>query len=297
MNQKIGMLGLGIMGSAMSKNLLDAGFKVVGYDVVPHKVGEFQAFGGQAAASASEVAQTCGIVVSVLPTMESVLDSAEELAREGRPGLTLIECSTMPLETKEAARQVMESGNMKILDCPLSGTGAQAANKDLSVYASGDRTVYEHCVPVFLGFARSHYLVGDFGAGTKMKFVANLLVAIHNVSAAEAFVLGMKAGLDPEMILKVVGDGAGSSRMFEVRGPLMVADEYHPATMKVDIWQKDMKIIGAFARELQCPTPLFAAAAQLYTSAMATGLAKKDTASVCSVLEKMAGHTRPKKDP
>jgi putative dehydrogenase len=211
MNKEVGILGLGIMGSAMSKNLLDAGFKVIGYDLLPHKLAELEAAGGQAAVSAAEVAGSCDVVISVLPTIESVLDSAEVLSREGRAGLTLIECSTMPLDTKEAARKLLEGANMKILDCPLSGTGAQAVNKDLSVYASGDRTVYEQCVPVFLGFARSHYLVGDFGAGTKMKFVANLLVAIHNVSAAEAFVLGMKAGLDPEMILKVVGDGAGSS--------------------------------------------------------------------------------------
>jgi putative dehydrogenase len=136
--------------------------------------------------------------------------------------------------------------------------------------------------------------VGEYGAGTKMKYVANLLVAIHNVSAGEAFVLGMKAGLDPAMILEVVGDGAGSSRMFEVRGPLIVDDEYEPATMKVEVWQKDMKIIGEFARELQVATPLFAAAAQVYNSAMAQGLAKKDTAAVCSVLERMAGYQRPK---
>lgn len=294
MSESIGMLGLGIMGSAMSRNLLDAGYQVIGYDVLPEKVTELQAMGGKGAESTEQVARECAVVISVLPTMDAVVESARILSREGREGLILLECSTMPLETKEAARAALAESGMAVLDCPLSGTGAQAVNKDLSVYASGDAEAYERCIPVFLGFARSHYLVGEFGAGTKMKFVANLLVAIHNVSAAEAFVLGMKAGLDPEMIRKVVGDGAGSSRMFEVRGPLFVADEYQPATMKVDIWQKDMKIIGEFARSLDCPTPLFAASAQIYNSAMAHGLAKHDAASVCRVLEKMAAFERPR---
>ena len=155
-----------------------------------------------------------------------------------------------------------------------------------------NKTACENCTPVFEGFARANYYLGEFGMGTKMKFVANLLVTIHNVSAAEAFVLGMKAGLDPEMILKVISDGAGTSRMFEVRGPLMATGKYDEPTMKVDVFQKDIKIISSFANELQCPTPLLSAAAKIYTAALADGRAKQDTASVCAVLEKMAGLKR-----
>ena len=126
------------------------------------------------------------------------------------------------------------------------------------------------------------------GNGSKMKFVANLMVAIHNVSAAEAFVLGMKAGLSPEMIYQVAGDGAGSSRMFQVRGPQMVAGKYDEATMKVEVWQKDMKIIGDFAARHGVPTPLFNASAAIYNAAMSQGYAEQDTAAVCAVLESMA---------
>jgi 3-hydroxyisobutyrate dehydrogenase-like beta-hydroxyacid dehydrogenase len=128
-----------------------------------------------------------------------------------------------------------------------------------------------------------------------MKFVANLLVAIHNVAAAEAMVLGMKAGLDPAMILKVVAGGAGGSRMFQVRGPMMVKGDYSEATMKNEVWQKDMTIIGDFARSLDCPTPLFAASAPIYNAAMAMGLGKEDTGAVCAVLEAMAGNPRRRK--
>jgi 3-hydroxyisobutyrate dehydrogenase-like beta-hydroxyacid dehydrogenase len=138
---------------------------------------------------------------------------------------------------------------------------------------------------VLEGFARAHYFIGPFGAGSKMKFVANLLVAIHNVSTAEAIVLGRKAGLDPRTMVKVLADGAGSSRMLQVRGPMMVKRSYSPAAMKVGVWQKDMTIIGEFAHELGCPTLLFDATKPIYDAAMASGFADADTASVCAVLE------------
>jgi L-threonate 2-dehydrogenase len=148
---------------------------------------------------------------------------------------------------------------------------------------------------VMEGFARANYYVGEFGAGSKMKFVANLLVAIHNVAAAEAMVLAMKAGLDLEMVLKVVADGAGGSRMLQVRGPMMVKGDYSDATMKVKTWQKDMTIIGDYARKIDCPTPLLSASAAIYTSAMAMGLGAEDTGAVCTVLERMANNPRRKK--
>ncbi len=172
-----------------------------------------------------------------------------------------------------------------MLDCPLSGTGAQARVKDLSVYASGPAAAVKRAAPVFAGFARPHSYVGAFGAGSKMKFIANLMVSIHNVSAAEAFVLGKKAGLDPAMIYRVISDGAGASRMFQVRGPMMVSGDYSDATMKVKTWQKDVQIIGDFLREVDCPAPLFAAASPFYNAAMAMGLADADTAAVLAVLE------------
>jgi 3-hydroxyisobutyrate dehydrogenase-like beta-hydroxyacid dehydrogenase len=160
------------------------------------------------------------------------------------------------------------------------------------VYASGDRQLCETCKPVFDGFARANYYIGEFGTGSRMKFIANLLVAIHNVASAEAFVLGTKAGLDPELIYKVISDGAGTSRMFEVRGPMMTAGEYDEATMKVGVFQKDLDIITAFAKSLQCPTPLLSTSCQIYTQALAGGRSQQDTASVCAVLEEMANVKR-----
>jgi 3-hydroxyisobutyrate dehydrogenase-like beta-hydroxyacid dehydrogenase len=288
----VGMIGLGIMGSAMSANLIRAGFNVLGYDVLPRRREEHRKAGGNFARNGREVAKRCNIVVTSLPSSEALLDTAVELSKSSRAHQIVIETSTLPIPVKEEARQLLAARGTILLDCTLSGTGAQARVKDLVVYASGDRKSYGRIARILDGFARAHYYVGAFGAGSKVKFVANLLVAIHNVAAAEAMVLAMKSGLDPAMVLKVVADGAGGSRMLQVRGPMMVKGDYSEATMKVQTWQKDMTIIGDYARKIDCPTPLFSASAPFYTAAMAMGLGAEDTGVVCAVLEKMANNLR-----
>jgi len=278
----VGVIGLGIMGSAMSANLVKARWRVQGFDVLAARRSALKRAGGAPVASVADV--TAPVVITSLPSAAALHAVAREMATK----CIVIETSTLPIEEKLAARKTLERKSITLLDCPLSGTGAQAKTKDLSVYGSGDQAAFRKVVPVLKGFARAHYYLGEFGNGSKMKYVANLLVAIHNVAAAEAFVLGMKAGLDPKTIYRVAGDGAGSSRMFQVRGPQMVAGRYDDATMKVEVWQKDMKIIGEYAAKLAVPTPLFNASAAVYTAAMAQGFEKQDTASVCAVLERLA---------
>jgi L-threonate 2-dehydrogenase len=291
-SKAIGMIGLGIMGSAMSSNLIRAGFKVLGYDVLPQRRAEHRKAGGSVAHSCRDVAKRCDIIVTSLPSSEALLNTAEELSKSSRHNQIVIETSTLPIPVKEAARKRLAARGAILLDCTLSGTGAQARVKDLVVYASGEIKSYRRIAPVLDGFARAHYYVGAFGAGSKVKFVANLLVAIHNVAAAEAMVLAMKSGLDPAMVLKVVADGAGASRMLQVRGPMMVKGDYSDAAMKVQVWQKDMTIIGDYARKIDCPTPLFSASAPIYTAAMAMGHGAEDTGVVCAVLEQMANNPR-----
>ena len=289
---QVGVIGLGIMGSAMSANLVGAGFSVRGYDVLARRRGELSRAGGRPARSVRDLAKGAPVVITSLPSSAALLEVAAELAGARHQGQIVIETSTLPIAIKEQARKLLAVTGITLLDCPLSGTGAQARVKDLAVYASGSRSAYRRCIPVFEAFARTHHFLGPFGAGSKMKFLANLLVAIHNVSAAEAIVLGMKAGLDPATMVKVLGDGAGASRMLQIRGPMMVRNDYTDAAMKVGVWQKDMRIITEFARELDCPTPLFAATSALYNAAMAQGFAGSDTASVCAVLERLAGTRR-----
>ncbi len=279
------------MGSAMASNLVRAGFEVHGYDIAASALKGLKRSGGIAETSPAALARRASIIITSLPSASALHDVAKEI--EGK-GSVIIEASTLPIEEKLLARDAFRKKGITLLDCPLSGTGAQARTKDLVVLGSGDRKSFDKTAQVLKGFSRAHYYLGEFGNGSRMKFVANLLVAIHNVSAAEAFVLGMKAGLDPATILKVAGDGAGSSRMFQVRGPQMVAGRYGDATMKVEVWQKDMKIIGDFAAKLGVATPLFNASGAIYNAAMAQGFAKDDTAAVCAVLERLSGLARGK---
>jgi len=291
----IGSIGLGIMGSAMAANLVKAGHEVVGYDVVEACRTTHRRTGGLVAKSVSDVGRRADVVICSLPSPGALIDVATELSKVKKKGGIFVETSTLPIGVKDDARKLLARAGITMLDAPLSGTGSQAKEKDIVVYVSGPRAAYKQVAPVLDGFARGHYYIGPFGDGSKMKFVANLLVAIHNVAAAEALVLAMKAGLDPALTLKVIGDGGGSSRMLQVRGPLMVKGDYTEATMKLDVWQKDMKAIADFAKEMGCPTPLFATTAPFYIAALAQGRGAEDTGAVCAVLEEMASYQRPGK--
>jgi 3-hydroxyisobutyrate dehydrogenase-like beta-hydroxyacid dehydrogenase len=288
----VGQVGLGIMGGAFAKHLLAAGFNVIGYDVSPAARRALTRLGGRAAQSCADVAAKAGILITSLPSpaaMEEAYFGKEGIAAGARPGTIVIEASTMTLDLKESLRRRLARRGVHLLDCPISGTGAQAAAKDIAVYASGDRRAFNRCRKVFDGFARSTYYCGEFGTGSKLKFVANLLVTIHNLSTAEAMVVGEKAGLDLDLLFKVIGDGAGSSRMFQVRGPMMVRGHYLPPHMKSKIYQKDIDIIREFVRRLKCPTPLFDGSLPYYTAALRQGWSMHDTAAIHSVLRKRAG--------
>lgn len=291
----VGVIGLGIMGSAMSANLVKAGFEVYGYDPLAAARARLKKAGGTPCESAAEVALRCGRIVLSLPS-EAALDAVcEELAAAGAAGGILAETSTLPEPAKLRARDRLAALGMELLDCPLSGTGAQAVTRDLAVYASGDAKAIADFADVFDGFARVRYDVGAFGNGIRMKLVANLLVAIHNLSTAEAILLGQRSGLDPAQVVRVVADGAGGSRMFQVRGPMMVDRSWDAATMKVSIWQKDMRLITEALQRTGTPAPLFAATLPVYNAAMALGHGEDDTAAVFSVLEHMIGATPAKK--
>ena len=175
-----------------------------------------------------------------------------------------------------------------MLDCPVSGTGAQAKTKDLVVYASGGTAEIKKLRAMFASFTRAVHDVGAFGNGSRMKYVANHLVAIHNVASAEAMVLGMKAGLPPQLIFDLIKTGAGNSRIFELRAPMMVKNDYSNVTMKISVWQKDMDVIGSYARKIRVPTPMFDASTAIYNKALKGGHGAEDTAAVCAVLEDMA---------
>jgi 3-hydroxyisobutyrate dehydrogenase-like beta-hydroxyacid dehydrogenase len=291
-HKTVALIGLGIMGSAFAANLMKARFRVTGYDVLAAKRRALTRAGGTAASGVEEASAVADVVITSLPSADSLLDVAAALARSPHPPKYVIETSTLPIAVKDEARHRLAAARTTLLDCPISGTGAQARTGDVIVYASGPKRDCLAVGPVLNGFSRAQYYVGPFGAGSKTKFVANLLVAVHNVAAAEALVLAMKAGLDPALTLKVIADGAGGSRILQLRGPMMVRGDYRQATATLAMFLKDRSIIADFAHEAGSPTPLLAATAPVYAAAAAMGYSKQDTASVCAVLESMAGHRR-----
>jgi putative dehydrogenase len=294
--RKVGLVGVGIMGSAILPNLVKAGFTVIGFDVDTARMQALSAAGGIAARSPREVAEQADVIVTLLPganILHDVITAPAGLVAANNRKLIVADCGTFEISGKERCCAALEAAGMAMLDCTISGTGAQAKTGDLVVYASGSESLYRACVPVFSAFARASHYVGVFGNGSKVKYIANLLVAIHTAATAEAMVLAQRAGLDLQAVYDLVTSGAATSRMFEVRGPSMVAGEYDKnVASKLELWQKDMLVIGGFAKALNCPLPLFAQSAQLYNAAVGQGRGKLDMAAICTVLEGLAGIER-----
>ncbi len=290
----VGVIGLGIMGGAFAKSLAGAGWRVVGYDISAARRREAQRAGVEIAASAIDLAEKVPTILTSLPKPRALLDTAREIAGAKLKSKVIVEMSTFSISDKEKAERVLRKAGHVTLDTPVSGTGSQAKARDLVFYASGDSAAIKRLRPMFAAFGRHVYDVGAFGNGSRMKYVANLLVAINNVASAEAMVLGMKAGLPPQTIFDLITAGAGNSRVFELRAPMMVKGKYTDVTMKIDVWDKDMQVIGDYARKIKVPTPMFNATKPIYIKARKSGHGAHDTAAVCAVLEKMAKVKRKK---
>ena len=288
----VGVVGLGIMGGAFARNLVAAGWRVVGYDVDAARRRAMARAGVEIAQDAKTLAAEVRTIITSLPK-PAALDATVKAIIDASVGRrVIVEMSTFAIDDKVDAERALRKAGHVMLDCPVSGTGAQAKVKDLVIYASGERQAIRRLRPLFAAFARAAHDLGAFGNGSRMKYVANLLVAINNVASAEAMVLGLKAGLDARTVFEMVTSGAANSRVFELRAPMMVRNRYDDPSMKISVWQKDMSVIGEFARSLRCPTPMFDATVPIYDEAMRSGHAEQDTAAVCAVLEMMAGVKR-----
>jgi len=287
----VGIVGLGIMGGAIGGNLVERGWTVVGYDIDEARRREAAGAGVEIVESVAELSARTPMIMTSLPTPKAAEAVAQAIAAQTRAH-TVLELSTLALADKLTFKSILDRGHHVALDCPLSGTGAQARIRDLIVYASGDTAAILRCKPLFADFAKQAADLGPYGNGSRMKFVANLLVAIHNVAAAEALLLADSAGLDLRQVIELVGPGAGGSRMFQMRAPMMAERRYVPATMRVTTWKKDMSIISEFARGLGCATPLFNLTDPIYDEAVAMGLGDQDTAAVFEVLSRHRGRAQ-----
>ena len=294
MKTVMGVIGLGIMGGAMAEVLLEAGYQVSGFDPKPAALRRLKKAGGTVLSSAAAVAEQSDVVIVSLATARALSVVVAELAaaRPKRKPI-IIETSTLPIADKDAAAAALANAGMRTLDCPISGTAVRLKQGAWTIFVSGDAATARKTKDIFAEFTSNAPYVGAFGNGMRMKFVANHMVAIHNVAVAESLTFARKMGLDAQQVWDlfatspVIGNG-----VFKLRGKFMVDRNYLPATMKVEVWQKDMQVIGDMAKAVNCPTPLFSACGPIFNAAMAQGLSQHDTASVCEVLDAMAGGTK-----
>jgi putative dehydrogenase len=295
MIQTVGVIGMGNMGGAMAANLLSAGFQVVGCDPSAIACRHVKEAGGEIVLTPREVAARTDVIILSLTSaaaLDAVVTGPEGLVASGCSGTVVIEMSTLSLDTKRKALDALAHVGQILLDAPISGTGEQARNRDLVVFASGDVTAYEKSLPTLQAISRCQIHVGVFGNGSQIKFIANHLVTIHNVAAGEAFALAIKAGLEPQLVYDALRDSAGSSRMFQIRGPQMVRGRYDEPTATIRIHLKDLDVIRGFAAEVGMPLPLFSAASQYYQIGLAQSRGDEDTASVCAVSESLGDVVR-----
>jgi putative dehydrogenase len=292
MKPVIGMIGLGIMGSAMANALIEASYKVVGTDTRSKPRQQLERAGGRALGSSAAVAAHADVLIVSLATVAALAAVVAEIvaARKSRRGLIVIETSTLPIEEKTRAMQALKRVGATTLDCPISGTARRMKEGAWTIFVSGPKAACRTAAPILAVFTNKAPYVGAFGNGSKMKFIANHLVAIYNVSVAESLTFARKMGLDAQQVWELFAPSAVvGTGVYKMRGQFMVRRKYLPATMKVEVWQKDMQVIGDAARAVGAPVPLFSACLPIYNAAMAQGLDQHDTASVCEVLETMAG--------
>jgi 3-hydroxyisobutyrate dehydrogenase-like beta-hydroxyacid dehydrogenase len=282
---RIGIVGLGRMGGALARRLLSTG-SVVGYDVDEARLHLLSKAGVRAVGSAADVAREADVVLVLLPSAAALSTAAlGPTGLEGGvgPGSVVVEMSTLALEDKLSVRDRLAARGAAVLDAPISGTAVQAETGDTVVYASGDSGVIERVRPLLRPAAREVLDVGQFGDGMRMKLLANLLVAVHIAATGEVLALATRMGLDPAASVPMLALGAGSSRMLEVRGPMMAARAYEPASMSVGLFLKDLELIEKVARSAGAAVPLFDVAAAAFRLASSRGSDRLDTASVHEV--------------
>jgi 3-hydroxyisobutyrate dehydrogenase-like beta-hydroxyacid dehydrogenase len=289
--KRIGIIGVGLLGSAVATRLLQAKFEVKGYDTRLEQLNALQSHGLLAARSIAEAAAETDAVFTMLPSLDSVettILGERGLLDTAPRGCTLIQMSTISPElTRRLAKAVMAKG-LGFLDAPMSGTSAMVECGDCTIFVAGDRTRANSCQPIFDAIAKKTHYVGDAGMASLAKLATNLLVGLNTAALAEALVLGAKGGLAPAVLLECLKDSAAASKMVDVRGPLMTSHRFDPQ-MKIDLFLKDFKLMIEEGLRLGVPLPLTSVAQQLATASAVAGRGEQDLAAIVTILEKLAG--------
>ena len=291
MGEPVGIVGVGLLGSAVAGVLRDAGHPLVVHDVVADKVAALTGRGARAARSAAEVARNARVVFTVLPTLESVEDAIagpDGVLAGASAQTVIVQMSTISPDLAVRMEEAARARGAALLDAPVSGTSAMVARKDCVITVGGEPKAFESCRAILEALARKVFHVGACGMGSHVKLVTNLVMGLNGVVLAEGLTLARRAGVDPAQMLEILRHGAAASKILEVRGPLMVEGRFEPM-MKVDLFLKDIRLMLEAAQGLHVPVPLASAMQQLYTAAFAAGQAKDDLATIVRIYEAMAG--------
>jgi 2-hydroxy-3-oxopropionate reductase len=289
--QRIGFIGLGIMGQHMATHLLNAGYPLVVHDLVPAAEEGLVAKGASPASSCREVAQRSDVIISMVPDSPDVEKAA--LGKDGiiegaRPHQIYADMSTISPQAAIRVAETLAAKGMRCLDAPVSGGQVGAQNAALSIMVGGPLDLFNEMAPIFQVMGKVVTHCGNNGAGQIVKACNQIQVALNFVGMAEALVLGTRAGVDPAVILKVLSGGYAQTRVMDVRGPKIIAGDFAPG-FKSKFHYKDLNIIMAAARELQVPLPATAIAHELFSALLAKGRGDLDHSAVITVLEDLTG--------
>jgi 2-hydroxy-3-oxopropionate reductase len=291
MKSKIGFIGIGIMGYHMSRNLLEAGYPLIAYDVSEEAVNRIVEFGAEKGKSSKEVAILSDIVITMLPDspdVEKAALGADGIFEGARKGLIHIDMSTIAPDMAIKVADKLEEQGVRCLDAPVSGGEVGAQKATLSIMVGGFQDLFNEVLPIFEAVGKTITLCGPHGAGQTVKACNQIQVALNFVGMAEALVLGAKAGVDPEIIIKVLSGGYAQTRVMDVRGPQVIKGNFAPG-FKSKFHYKDLNIIMDTARRLHVPLPATAIAHELFSSLIASGGGDLDHSAVIKVIETMAG--------
>ena len=290
---KVGFIGLGAMGGPMALNLAKAGFKLVVHDIDQTKTAPLRAKGAELAGTAEAVAAAVERTIVIVETTEqaqSVIAGERGILKGAKPGHIVLCMATVdPFAARILADQ-LAAQDIAMLDAPVSGGTGRAQSGELSVIVGGAADVVARCEDLFKAMGNRTFHVGPLGSGLAMKLVNNMLVQVNTVAVAEAMVLGVKAGLDPQMIYEVVRVSTGASAAWDLRVPRILSGDFEPGGT-IDISYKDQELETAFAKRLGVPLLLANVTQQVYQMARAKGLNKQDGSAIVKVFEQMAGVT------
>jgi len=289
---KIGFIGCGAMGKPMAKNLLAAGYAVTVFDTNPQAVSELCALGGQAAKTPREAALGSDLVITMLPNAKivgAVMQGEDGVFAGARPGTVIVDMSSVsPEQTRQMAALAREKG-LEYLDAPVSGGVAGAAKGSLTIMVGGPADVIEKLTPVFSAMGKKICPVGPVGAGDAVKIVNNLLLGINMAAVAEALVLGVKAGLDPQTMLDIIRTSSGNSYVLEAKAPAFIMKGNFEPGFAIDLQYKDLDLATQTGRDLGVPLYLGNMTQQIFEQARQSGLGNKDISAVIRIWEELCG--------